>query len=153
MKSSEVDRNPQAHKSRPAFACLQVGLRWLIAIYRAGGDVRTKLIPIFTLLLVLSLYAAAESKPQPKITMEQAKATVLQKESGSIKSSELEKGHGRWIYSFDVATTDGVHEVNVDANTGKVVEDSKETAPQEAKEAAQKHNEHQKNQDETPNPQ
>jgi hypothetical protein len=69
------------------------------------------------------------------------------------KSSELEKEHGRWIYSFDVATTDGVHEVNVDANTGKVVEDSKETAAQEAREAAQKHKEHQKNQDKTPNPQ
>jgi uncharacterized membrane protein YkoI len=102
---------------------------------------------------VLSLYAAAESKPHPKITMEQAKAAALQKESGTIKSSELEKEHGRWIYSFDVATTDGVHEVNVDANTGKVVEDSKETAAQEAREAAQKHKEHQKNQDKTPNPQ
>ncbi len=114
---------------------------------------RTKLIPIFTLLLVLSLHAAAESKPQPKITMEQAKATALQKESGTIKSSELEKEHGRWIYSFDVATSDGVHEVNVDANTGKVVEDSKETAAQEAKEAAQKRKEHKKNQDKAPNPQ
>lgn len=114
---------------------------------------RTKLITISTLLLMLSLYAAAESKPHPKITMEQAKATALQKESGTIKSSELEKEHGRWIYSFDVATTDGVHEVNVDANTGKVVEDSKETAAQEATEAAQKHKEHQKDQDKTPNPQ
>lgn len=114
---------------------------------------RTKLIPLFTLPLVLSLYAAAESKPQPKITMEQAKATALQKESGTIKSSELEKEHGRWIYSFDVATSDGVHEVNVDANTGKVVEDSKETAAQEAKEAAQEGKEHKKNQDKAPNPQ
>ena len=69
--------------------------------------------------------------------MEQAKATALQKENGTIKSSELEKEHGRWIYSFDISSAEGVHEVNVDANTGKVVEDSKETAVDEAKEAAQ----------------
>lgn len=100
---------------------------------------------------MLSLYAAAGSKPHPKITMEQAKAAALQNESGTIKGSELEKEHGRWIYSFDIATTDGVHEVNVDANTGKVVEDSKETATQEATEAAQKHKEHQKDQDKSSN--
>jgi len=113
---------------------------------------KTKLIPVFTMLLVLALSTAAESKPQPKITMEQAKATALQKESGTIKSAELEKEHGRWIYSFDIATTYGVREVNIDANTRKVVEDSKETIAQEAREAAQQ-KKHQKNQNKTPNPQ
>ena len=104
-------------------------------------------------MLLLACWAPAESKPQPKITMEQAKAAALQNESGIIKSAELEKEHGRWIHSFDIATTDGVQEVNIDAGTGKVVEDSKETAAQEAREAAQKHKKHPKNQDNTPNPQ
>ena len=114
---------------------------------------RNRMIPLLSLMLVLSLYSAAESKPQPKVTMEQAKAAALQKERGTVKGSELEKEHGRWIYSFDIAAADGIHEVNADANTGKVVEDSKETAADEAKEAAQKHKEHQANQDKAPNPQ
>jgi len=114
---------------------------------------RNRVIPLLSLVLVVLVYSAAESKAQPKITMEQAKATALRKERGRIKSSELEKEYGRWIYSFDIATTDGVHEVNVDANTGKVVEDPKEAVAQEAKEGAEKHQEHPKNHDKTPNPQ
>ena len=74
---------------------------------------------------------------KPQITMEQARQTALTKEKGIIKSSELEKEHGRLIYSFDVQTTEGVHEVNVDAMSGKVVEDSKESPADEAKEARQ----------------
>lgn len=98
-----------------------------------------RIIVVLTLILAASLCVIAQSKPNPKITMEQAKAIALQKENGTIKSSELEKEHGRWIYSFDISTLAGIREVSVDANTGKVVEDSKETAADEAKEAAQEH--------------
>ena len=95
-----------------------------------------KLLLALALTLAFSLSSIAQIKPKAKIAMEQAQATALQKEKGTIKSSELEKEQGRWIYSFDIATSDGIHEVNVDANTGKVVEDSKETAADEAKESA-----------------
>ena len=71
---------------------------------------------------------------KPRITMEQAEQTALTKEKGIIKSSVLEKEHGRLIYSFDVQTAEGLHEVNVDAMSGKVVEDSKESPADEAKE-------------------
>ncbi len=74
---------------------------------------------------------------KPRITMKQAEQTALAKEKGTIKSSELEKEHGRLIYSFDVQTTDGIHEVNVDAMNGKLVEDTKESAADEAKEKRQ----------------
>jgi hypothetical protein len=96
-----------------------------------------------TLVAASILVAAAHAQTptsntvKPRITMKQAEQTALAKERGTIKSSELEKEHGRLIYSFDVQTTDGIHEVNVDAMTGKVVEDTKESAADEAKEARQ----------------
>jgi uncharacterized membrane protein YkoI len=68
--------------------------------------------------------------------MDQAKVIALKKEAGKVKSSELENEKGRWIYSFDIKTPTSLHEVNVDANTGEVIEDSVEDAKAEAKEAA-----------------
>jgi len=60
------------------------------------------------------------------------------KETGKIKSQELEKEKGRWIYSFDIERDKQVHEVKVDANTGEVIEDSVESAADEANERADK---------------
>ncbi len=88
------------------------------------------------LLAVAMLFGAPTEKPTPKITMDQAKSIALKKEAGKIKSSELENEKGRWIYSFDIKTPSSLHEVNVDANTGEVIEDSVENAKAEAKEAA-----------------
>jgi hypothetical protein len=78
---------------------------------------------------------AALSK-EAKITMEQAQKTALAKEAGKIQSKEIEREKGKLIYSFDVKMADGVHEVNVDAMTGEVVEDTIESAAAEAKEKA-----------------
>ena len=78
---------------------------------------------------------AALSK-EAKITMEQAQKTALAKEAGKIQSKELEKEKGRLIYSFDIKMADGLHEVNVDAMTGEIVEDTVESASAEAKEKA-----------------
>jgi hypothetical protein len=69
--------------------------------------------------------------------MADARKTALAAENGKIKSEELEKEKGKLIYSFDIQMPDGVHEVNVDAMTGKIVEDSIENAQDEAKEAAE----------------
>jgi len=68
--------------------------------------------------------------------MEEAQKTALAKEPGKIKSKELEREKGRLIYSFDIKTADGIHEVNIDAMTGEVVEDTVESAAAEAKEKA-----------------
>jgi uncharacterized membrane protein YkoI len=65
------------------------------------------------------------SKPlHPKVSLETAKATAQAKvPDGKLLSHELEKEHGRTIYSFEfkVQGKSGVEEVNVDAMTGKVV--------------------------------
>lgn len=71
-----------------------------------------------------------------KITMEQAQKIALGKEAGKIQESELEREKGRLIYSFDIKMADGIHEVNVDAMTGEIVEDTVENAAAEAKEKA-----------------
>jgi uncharacterized membrane protein YkoI len=66
--------------------------------------------------------------------MEDARKIALQKESGNIKSQELEKERGRWIFSFDIERDKQIHEVGVDANSGEIVEDSVENPADEAKE-------------------
>jgi len=48
---------------------------------------------------------------EAKITMAQAKKTALSKEHGTIKSQELEKENEKLIYSFDIKTRSGIHEV------------------------------------------
>jgi uncharacterized membrane protein YkoI len=55
---------------------------------------------------------------------------------GTVKSSALEKEHGRLVWSFDIAqpTTQDLTEVQVDAKTGKVVSVEKETSAKEARE-------------------
>jgi uncharacterized membrane protein YkoI len=59
--------------------------------------------------------------------------------NGTVKEGELEKEHGKLIWSFDVATPDSkdITEVNVDAITGDVISLDKESAASEAKEAAE----------------
>jgi uncharacterized membrane protein YkoI len=75
---------------------------------------------------------------EAKVSQADAQATALaQAPNGTVKESELEKEHGKLIWSFDIATpgaTD-ITEVNVDAITGKVVSTEKEKAEDEAKEA------------------
>jgi len=71
---------------------------------------------------------------QAKISRVDAEKIALAREPGTIKEGELEKEHGKVIYSFDIQTSNGVHEVNVDAITGKVVEDSVESPANAAKE-------------------
>jgi hypothetical protein len=103
----------------------------------------SSLIGILLALLSLQAWAGGESKSsqaalskEAKITMEQAQKTALAKEAGKIKSKELEREKGRLIYSFDIKTADGIHEVQVDAITGEIVEDTVESAAAEAKEKA-----------------
>jgi len=77
------------------------------------------------------------SKRQAKVTEAQARSTALAKIiNGTIKSSELEKEHGILIWSFDIATpkTQNITEVQVDAQTGKIVSTHIETPAKQAKE-------------------
>ncbi len=85
-----------------------------------------------------SAAVAAESQAQlqkeAKITMAEARATALKKADGTVKSAELEREHGKLIYSFDIMGKHGVTEVNVDAKSGKVISSKHETAAQESAE-------------------
>ena len=97
---------------------------------------RTTTAIAFATMLSAGAFAAAATKPQPKITMAQARATALKKAPGTVKSEELENEKGKLIYSFDIATSKSdVTEVNVDAMNGKVIAVQHENA---AKEAAEK---------------
>ena len=93
----------------------------------------------FPLLLITStLVVSGQQIDKPaKITMKQARAIATSKVPGKVKSSELEKEHGKLVYSFDIETAKGIREIQVDAYSGAIVSDEIETAADEAKEAAQ----------------
>jgi hypothetical protein len=80
-----------------------------------------------------------ELKAQAKISEADARQTALAKvPNGTIKEGELEKEHGKIIWSFDMSTPDSKNttEVNVDAITGAIVSVEQETPEQQAKEKA-----------------
>jgi len=84
----------------------------------------------------------ADLAKQAKISLETARATALAKvPNGEVRSEELEKEHGKLIYSFDIAVPgkSGIQEVNVSAITGKVIGVHHESAKDEKKEAAKEH--------------
>lgn len=81
----------------------------------------------------------ATLKAQAKITQEAAETTALSKvPDGKIVDSELEKEHGKLIWSFDISvpTSKNITEVQVDAKTGKIVSTQIETPKDQAKEVA-----------------
>ena len=77
----------------------------------------------------------AKLAKQAKITMEQARETALKRAPGKVESSELEREHGKLVYSFDIRNARGtITEVQVSAITGKVVRIEHESKKQEAAE-------------------
>ncbi len=72
---------------------------------------------------------------QTKITKDQAQETALRRAPGTVESSELEREHGKLVYSFDIRNAKGtIDEVQVSAITGKVVRVEHENKKQEADE-------------------
>ena len=74
-----------------------------------------------------------------KLSRADAQAIALAKvPGGTVKEGELEKEHGRLIWSFDIATpgTANITEIQVDAQTGEVVSQEIETPAAERKESA-----------------
>lgn len=99
------------------------------------------LLALVAALSCATTFAAtpAQEAAQAKITKEQATQAALgQIPKGVVKSAELEREHGKLVWSFDVAQSgkSGVAEVQVDATTGKVVSVKHESAKQEAIEAS-----------------
>jgi uncharacterized membrane protein YkoI len=72
---------------------------------------------------------------EAKITKEQAQATALKRAPGNVEDAELEREHGRLVYSFDIRNSKGtITEVQVSAINGKVVRVEHENKKQEADE-------------------
>ena len=94
--------------------------------------------------IVLSVTAFAvptegELMKEAKISKAQAEKTALAKvPNGTIQSGELEREHGKLVWSFDIGThsTKNVTEVQVDAKSGKIVSVKTETPTDQAREAA-----------------
>lgn len=81
----------------------------------------------------------AQLQAQARISQEQATGTALARiPKAKVQSAELEREHGKLVWSFDLAQDgkSGVTEVQVDALTGKIVSQKKESAAQEAAETA-----------------
>jgi hypothetical protein len=100
---------------------------------------RFRLFSLPVLLIASSLIVSAQQpdkSSKPKITMRQARATATAKAPGKVKTAELEKEHGKLVYSFDIETAAGIREIQVDAYSGAIVSDQVETAADEAQEAA-----------------
>jgi uncharacterized membrane protein YkoI len=72
---------------------------------------------------------------EAKVTKEQAQATALKRAPGNVEGAELEREHGKLVYSFDIRNSKGtITEVQVSAITGKVVRVEHESKKQEADE-------------------
>lgn len=81
----------------------------------------------------------ASLQAQVKITEEPAAQTALARvPGGEIKSAELEREHGKLIWSFDISKPNSrnIAEVQVDAKTGAVVSEAIETPADQAAEVA-----------------
>jgi len=79
----------------------------------------------------------ARLEAKAKIARVDAEKTALaQVTNGVVKEGEIEKEHGKLIWSFDLTTPDAkdITEVNVDAITGVIVSVEKEAPEQEVKE-------------------
>jgi hypothetical protein len=116
---------------------------------------RMKAVVAFALVAALGVAAAAPSHApakaklasQAKVSMKTARATALAKvPGGKIQAAELEREHGKLIYSFDIRVPDksGIEEVQVDAIKGEVISMAHESPKAERKEARQEKQEAQK---------
>lgn len=85
----------------------------------------TKISMIATMIAILAFPQFALAKT-PGITMAQARVIALKASHGKIDKAEREHEGGGIRYSFDVREGKRIHEIGVDAITGKIIEDKYE---------------------------
>lgn len=103
--------------------------------------IRFMAAPLFFALLVSANAGVNEKQlaKEAKITRNQAERTALARvPQGRISAGELEREHGKLIWSFDIAkpSTPDISEVQVDAKTGRIVSVKNETPTDQAAEVA-----------------
>jgi uncharacterized membrane protein YkoI len=82
----------------------------------------------------------AQLRREARIGEATARRTALAAvRNGRVKSHELEREHGRLIYSYDISVPGraGIEEVTVDAVTGRIVTHEHESPAAERREARQ----------------
>jgi uncharacterized membrane protein YkoI len=92
---------------------------------------------VFGAILGTASAIGSTLQSHPKISKSAAEKIALSKvQTGTIQSAELEKEHGKWIWSFDVSTpsTKDITEVQVDARNGRIVSVQTETPAEQMKE-------------------
>src|SRR5947209_20420108 len=109
------------------FICRSSSVAWsVLGIPGEGGSMKRLNFTMLCLVTVLGvgpLLAAnvsneqAQMQKEAKVSMTRARAIALKKvPGGKIDSAELEREHGKLIYSFDIKTArPGVTEVQVSA--------------------------------------
>jgi hypothetical protein len=81
----------------------------------------------------------------PLVSMQTARARALAVvPRGRVRSAELEREHGRLIYSFDIAVPGraGIEEVQISALTGRLISRRHESPAAERREARTEAREH-----------
>lgn len=68
--------------------------------------------------------AGAATTPPAKLTMAEARAIALKVAPGQVSKQEYEREGAGWRYSFDIKQRGRIHEIGVDANTGRIVENA-----------------------------
>lgn len=93
-------------------------------------------ITITTAFSLASEKLSPEALPKFKISEKAAQEIATRRRPGEVKSSELEKEEGKWVYSFDIFSKKDslIHEIWVDPKTGKIMKDTTESPQEEAKE-------------------
>lgn len=89
-----------------------------------------------SLMISSTIVFAKSMPPANRVSIEAARAEAIKAYSGKIAGEELEFEGGKWIYSFDLKgrSDKRVHEVHVDAISGKLLDSHTETAADERKE-------------------
>lgn len=87
---------------------------------------RLALLPFASAALMAPVLVQAA--PKPALSKAQAEAIALKTAPGKIVESDYEKEKGAWRWSFDIKQGRRIHEIGVDAMSGKIVESSYETA-------------------------
>lgn len=72
--------------------------------------------------------AEQANAPKPAISKARAQAIALRVAPGQVSDAEYEKEGGGWRWSFDIRQNGKIHEIGVDATTGKIVENAWENA-------------------------
>jgi hypothetical protein len=99
---------------------------------------KTLLISVAAAAIALCAFPAVAQSRHPLVSMQAARARALAAvPRGRVRSAELEREHGRLIYSFDIRVPGqaGVEEVQISALTGRLISRTHESPAAERREA------------------